>query len=58
MRVSKAEMDAVLRRAQEQERVLRELEREVARSRDFLHKVRFSCTFRPNLGAEQARLGG
>jgi len=43
VRVSKAEMDAVLARAQAQERVLRALERELARSKEYLSKVRGSC---------------
>ncbi|KAI0310282.1 hypothetical protein OF83DRAFT_1070772 [Amylostereum chailletii] len=46
VRVSKAEMDAVLRRAQAQERVLHELEREMARSKEYLSKVRFCSHLR------------
>lgn len=37
--VSKAETDRALRVAQEQEQVLRRLEREIARSKDYLQKV-------------------
>ncbi|KAF8267165.1 hypothetical protein EI94DRAFT_1582498 [Lactarius quietus] len=37
--VSKAETDRALRMAQEQEQVLRKLEREIARSKDYLQKV-------------------
>ena len=37
--VSKAETDRALRMAQEQEQVLRRLEREIARSKDYLQKV-------------------
>lgn len=40
---SKAEIDRVLRVAQEQEQVLRKLEREIARNKDYLHKVRIGC---------------
>jgi hypothetical protein len=40
VRVSKAQMDAVLARAQAQERHLRALEREMARSKEYLSKVR------------------
>jgi hypothetical protein len=39
--VSKAETDRALRVAQEQEQVLRRLEREIARSKDYLQKVTF-----------------
>lgn len=38
--VSKAEIDRALRVAQEQEQVLRRLEREVARNKDYLQKAR------------------
>jgi ABC-type ATPase with predicted acetyltransferase domain len=38
--VSKAEVDRALRVAQEQEQVLRRLEREIARNKDYLQKVR------------------
>jgi hypothetical protein len=38
--VPKAEIDRALRVAQEQERVLRKLEREIARNKEYLHKVR------------------
>jgi COP9 signalosome complex subunit 3 len=38
--VSKAEIDRALRVAQEQEQVLRKLEREIARNKDYLQKVR------------------
>lgn len=38
--VSKAEVDGALRVAQEQEQVLRRLEREIARNKDYLQKVR------------------
>ena len=38
--VSKAEIDGALRVAQEQEQVLRRLEREIARNKDYLQKVR------------------
>ncbi len=37
--VSKAELDRALRVAQEQEQVLRKLEREIAKNKDYLHKV-------------------
>jgi len=37
--VSKAEIDGVLRVAQEQEQVLRRLEREIARNKDYLQKA-------------------
>jgi COP9 signalosome complex subunit 3 len=40
--VSKAEIDRALRVAQEQEKVLRKLEREIARNKDYLQKVRAS----------------
>jgi len=40
LRVSKAEVDRVLREAQEQDRMLRELDREMTRSREYLGKVR------------------
>ncbi|KAI0253004.1 hypothetical protein BJV78DRAFT_1123777 [Lactifluus subvellereus] len=40
---SKAEIDRVLRVAQEQEQVLRKLEREIARNKDYLHKVCVGC---------------
>ena len=39
--MSKAETDRALRVAQEQEQVLRRLEREIARSKDYLQKVLF-----------------
>ncbi|KAI0305215.1 hypothetical protein B0F90DRAFT_1702545 [Multifurca ochricompacta] len=50
--VSKVEIDRVLRVAQEQEQVLRKLEREIARSKDYLQKVRLfdsslSCKKKP-----------
>jgi COP9 signalosome complex subunit 3 len=38
--VSKTEIDRALRVAQEQEQVLRKLEREIARNKDYLQKVR------------------
>lgn len=38
--VSKAEIERALRVAQEQEQVLRKLEREIARNKDYLQKVR------------------
>jgi COP9 signalosome complex subunit 3 len=38
--VSKAELDRALRVAQEQEKVLRKLEREIAKNKDYLQKVR------------------
>jgi COP9 signalosome complex subunit 3 len=41
VRVSKEEIDAVLARVQEQERVLRTLEREMARSKEYLNKVSY-----------------
>ncbi len=41
--VSKAELDRALRVAQEQEHVLRKLEREIARNKDYLQKVRAFC---------------
>jgi hypothetical protein len=37
---SKAEVDRALRMAQEQEQVLRKLEREIARNKEYLQKVR------------------
>lgn len=46
---SKAEIDRALRVAQEQEQVLRKLEREIARNKEYLQKVRasgFSLTVR------------
>lgn len=42
--VSKAELDRALRVAQEQEQVLRKLEREIAKNKDYLQKVRI-CLF-------------
>lgn len=38
--VSKAEIDRALRVAQDQEQILRRLEREIARNKDYLQKVR------------------
>ena len=38
--MSKAELDRALRLAQEQEQVLRKLEREIAKNKDYLQKVR------------------
>ena len=38
--VSKAELDRALRVAQEQEQVLRKLEREIAKNKEYLQKVR------------------
>lgn len=38
--VSKEELDRALRVAQEQEQVLRKLEREIAKNKDYLQKVR------------------
>jgi len=40
--VSKAEIDRALRVAQDQEQILRRLEREIARNKDYLQKVRAS----------------
>lgn len=59
--VSKAETDRALRAAQEQEQVLRRLEREIARSKDYLQKAvrsreEGSSTNWPNI--EEDLLGG
>ncbi|KAI0000680.1 hypothetical protein BJV74DRAFT_766655 [Russula compacta] len=47
--VSRAEIDRALRVAQEQEQVVRKLEREIARNKDYLQKVRVWSLVRPKL---------
>jgi hypothetical protein len=54
---SKAEIDRALRVAQEQEQVLRKLEREIARNKEYLQKVRASGLLMNSKGNTSPRLG-
>jgi hypothetical protein len=55
--VSKAELDRALRVAQEQEQVLRKLEREIAKNKDYLQKVSICLLALSKVGTSVKRHG-